>query len=316
MLYIRKNTEQNYKDPYGYSHLLYKVHKPRKFEALVPTRSVCSDSRSITNPIGKWVDIKLQPIAQSMQTYIKDSFEFKKSIQALGTLIPNARLFTFDAVSMYTTISTDYALGIISKYLREKEGRFDYHAKTLIPALEIVMKNHIIKVGNFYRKHISGRATGKPPAPPWAIIYENIHEDEYIPDWIEYVKFVKRFIDDCCWIWNSAADSSNEESKIKSDEFKSVVNNNKDLTWEFTELSNSVNFLDLTLNIESSQVTRTELFEKPLALHLYIPSHSMHPPGVLTSHIFRSVLRIFRLNSDETDILNDTLRFYHNFIKR
>ena len=42
----------------------------------------------------------------------------------------------------------------------------------------------------------------------------------------------------------------------------------------------------------------------------------MHPPGVLTSHIFGSVLRIFRLNSDETDILNDTLRFYHNFIKR
>ena len=33
-----------------------------------------------------------------------------------------------------------------------------------------------------------------------------------------------------------------EESTIKYDEFKAVANNNKWLTWEFTELSNSVNF--------------------------------------------------------------------------
>ena len=30
---------------------------------------------------------------------------------------------------------------------------------------------------------------------------------------------------------------------------QAVVNNNKGLTWEFTELFNSVNFLDLTLII-------------------------------------------------------------------
>ena len=104
------------------------------------------------------------------------------------------------------------------------------------------MKNNIIKFGDVYRKQISGTAMGKPPAPPWATVYEGIHEKEYIPKWTEYFKFIKRFIDDGCGIWEPAAAISEEESRIKFDEFKSVVNNNKGLTWEFTELSNSVNF--------------------------------------------------------------------------
>ena len=110
----------------------------------MPTRLVCSDCGDITNLAGKWVDAKLQPVAQSMRTYIKDSFEFKKLLQEHGPLSPCARLLTFDAVSMYTNIPTDYTLEIISKYLRNNAYRFNYHAETLISALEIVMKNNII----------------------------------------------------------------------------------------------------------------------------------------------------------------------------
>ena len=109
--------------------------------------------------------------------------------------------------------------------------------------------------------------------------------------------FVKRSIDDGNAILDPPAEISEEESNIKYDEFKAVVNNNKCLTWEFTELSNSVNFLDLTLTIMPDGHTKTKLFEKPMALHLYIPPHSMHPPGILTSHMFGSILRKFRLNS-------------------
>ena len=100
------------------SYILYKVHKPKKLGAPVPTRPVCSDCGGIRNPIDKWVDVKLQPVAKSMRTYIKDSFEFKKLLREHGHLSPRARLFTFDAVSMNTNIPTDYALEIISKYPR------------------------------------------------------------------------------------------------------------------------------------------------------------------------------------------------------
>ena len=83
-----------------------------------------------------------------MKTYFKDSFEFKRLVKQHGPLNPRTRLFTFDAVSMYTNIPTDYALETISKYLRENEGQFNYHAETIISVLEIVMKNKIIKFGD------------------------------------------------------------------------------------------------------------------------------------------------------------------------
>ena len=47
-------------------------------------------------------------------------------------------------------------------------------------------------------------------APPWVIIYEEIHEDEYIPEWTTCVKFIKCFIDDGCGVWDPAVEISEE----------------------------------------------------------------------------------------------------------
>ena len=53
-----------------------------------------------------------------------------------------------------------------------------------------------------------------------------------------------------------------------------------------------------------------------MALYLFIPPHSAHPPGVLVSHINGNILRIFRLNSDEKDMTDDVLTFFRRFIQR
>ena len=180
--YIRKHTSANLEDPHGYFYLLYKVCKAQAPGKPVPTRPVCSDCASITNPIGKWVDMKLQPIAKAMKTYLKDSFEFKKMIDNLGRMDPRAKLFTYDAKSMYTNIPTEYALEVISNYIRNNQAKYGhYHAPTLIEALEIVMRNNIMKFGNEFRKQSAGTAMGKPPAPAWATISEGLHELDFFP---------------------------------------------------------------------------------------------------------------------------------------
>ena len=53
-----------------------------------------------------------------------------------------------------------------------------------------------------------------------------------------------------------------------------------------------------------------------MASYLFIPPHSAHPPGVLTSHVFGKILRIFRLNSNEEDIIQDSVTFFHRFLER
>jgi len=48
------------------------------------------------------------------------------------------------------------------------------------------------------------------------------------------------------------------------------------LRWEFTNLSSTCTFMDLTLSIANNRI-ESSLHEKPQNLYLYIPPHSCHP---------------------------------------
>ena len=66
--------------------------------------------------------------------------------------------------------------------------------------------------------------------------------------------------------------------------------------------------MDMTIKIVGSKI-ETTLFEKPLALHLYIPPHSCHPPGVIIGLVMGNVLRIFQLYLRQDDIENHLCNF-------
>ena len=76
-----------------------------------------------------------------------------------------------------------------------------------------------------------------------------------------------------------------------------------------------VNFMDMTISIVGDKFEAT-LFEKPMALYLYIPPHSAHPPGVRTGHIFGEVLRIHRLCNNEEDIGKRIRIFFRRCMRR
>jgi hypothetical protein len=170
-----------------------------------------------------------------------------------------------------------------------------------------------MKFGNEFRKQSAGTAMGNPPAPAWATIFEGLHELEFFPRWKNFLVILKRFIDDGFGIWLPPAELSDEEAEAKWVAFKADVNDDNGLEWVFEEKSTSVVFLDLRLTINESGLIKTTLYQKPMALHLFIPPNSMHPPGVLYSHVCGNVLRIFRLNSDETDRIADTVQFIRRF---
>ena len=98
-------------------------------------------------------------------------------------------------------------------------------------------------------------------------------------------------------------------------DFKAEVNDGC-LDWEFTLLSNTVEFLDMRIHINTHGRITTSLYEKPMALYLFIPPHSSHPPGVRPGHVIGNVLRLFRLNSNEDDIASNVKRFYRRMLAR
>ena len=71
--------------------------------------------------------------------------------------------------------------------------------------------------------------------------------------------------------------------------------------------------MDLQLKIKEKKVV-TSLYAKPMVLHLYIPPHLCHVPGVLPGIVFENVLRIHQLCSQAGDITREITLFLRRLL--
>ena len=74
------------------------------------------------------------------------------------------------------------------------------------------------------------------------------------------------------------------------------------LVWEFSEREKNAVYLDLIISLKGNHF-HTAIYEKKMNLHLYIPPHSCHPPGVLKGLIFGAVKRAKNLCSEPKDMM-------------
>ena len=92
-------------------------------------------------------------------------------------------------------------------------------------------------------------------------------------------------------MWEHHSSSSLDKELLQA--LKSAINDSG-LKWTFTTLSNEVEFMDLTITFEEGAFL-TNLYENPLALHLYIPPHSCHPLGCFSGLVTGMVLKMYHL---------------------
>lgn len=309
--YILTKTRDAHRDsPNAFFYLLYKLHKGPP----IKTRPVCSTCGSIAEAIGQYVNEKLQPIARAQRSWFRDSFTLKKLLDKI-TLPPNAQLYTSDATAMYTNIDSNAALEVLSEYLRRPEvmSKFDYNADCLIEAIAIVLRSNIIKFGDIFARQKKGVAMGICPAPPIAIIFFAVHEEYLLSKWGSSIFFYLRFIDDVFGIWLTNPDRITDESEWEK--FQEDMNKFNGLPWEFTKRTSKVDFMDMTISINGNKLS-TDLFEKEMALYLFIPPHSAHTPSSIIGLVTGQMLRIFSLCSEEQSIQVHVYNFFHRLLAR
>ena len=120
----------------------------------------------------------------------------------------------------------------------------------------------------------------------------------------------RRFIDDGFAIWKHHPDPDIDAVNYKS--FQDAIRGGG-LDWTFTKRAKQVDFMDLTIKIEDNKLS-TNLFQKPLALHLFIPPHSCHPKKCFNGLVTGITLRIHRLCSHQRDIDYWTKQFYTHLL--
>ena len=307
--FLRKKLKSN-QSPYARFYLTLKAHKIKPGQTVdhLKSRPIVSCPGSLLHGLGVWVDRKLQEVAQRIASYFKNTLELKKELLDLN-LPRNARLFTADAVSMYTNIPTHTALNLIGKYLNQYQRKHNnnYPKDAVRAGLRLVMTMNIFTFGDLTLKQLNGTAMGTTPAPPYATIYYGIHEEKFLPHHAQQVVFCRRFIDDVIGIW--CPHHNHEQDALEWDNFKNKMNAFPGLTWEFSERAKTIDFMDMTISINKSNNIETTLFEKRLNLHLNIPPHSTHLPGLLPGIVYGTLFRIFTLCSDNKDKLQRTKVF-------
>ena len=79
-----------------------------------------------------------------MPAYFKESFELTKILKTLNAQ-KDWSIFSFDAISMYTSIDTQDCISRLSNFLLDPETTFKYPyypVKALVEALTLIMKNN------------------------------------------------------------------------------------------------------------------------------------------------------------------------------
>ena len=102
-VYFSKDTLDHFlvKDPkFARFYLLPKTHK-RLYD--VPGRSVISNCRLYTENISSFLDYNLQPLAQKLKSYIKDTNHFLSKLKSLGKLPQGAILCTINVLVFILT---------------------------------------------------------------------------------------------------------------------------------------------------------------------------------------------------------------------
>jgi hypothetical protein len=284
--YLQRTTVTQ--DPYPKFYLTAKIHKtPWK------SRPIVSVSGSLLDGLGRWVDKILQPYFKETKSSILSSTTLKDILVDLPKLPPTARLFTTDAVSMYTNIDTNHALKVLKKFIYKHQAHATIHEKSaVIEGLEIIMTNNIFQFGDTYWHQLNGTAMGVSPSCMYATLYYAAHEETFVTKYPE-LRLYKRYIDDVIGIW--VPQSFNDDQRWH--QFQLDMNQFGSLRWEFTKRQLTVNFLDLTITIDTNGIIQTRLYEKPENLYLYLPANSAHPFSTLKGLIHGMVYRTIRLTS-------------------
>eukprot|EP00590_Aulacoseira_subarctica_P004296 CAMPEP_0172434678 /NCGR_PEP_ID=MMETSP1064-20121228/70754_1 /TAXON_ID=202472 /ORGANISM="Aulacoseira subarctica , Strain CCAP 1002/5" /LENGTH=451 /DNA_ID=CAMNT_0013182913 /DNA_START=373 /DNA_END=1724 /DNA_ORIENTATION=+ len=238
----------------------------------------------------------MKALVKHVPTFLRDSSHTIEDLKLLGPLPDYARLFTADAVSMYTNIHCEEGCAAF-------QGWFDDYAAELprnfpvalfMAVLKIVMTYNIFQFDNTYWLQLSGTAMGTSCACLYATIFWGyIERKKILPKWKPLLPYLKRFIDDKLGIWIGS------DSEFES--FKADLNTHGSLSWITSCLQTSVDFLDLTISLDDNGGLRFKTYQKAFNLYLYIPPSSAHPPGVLKSIIFGNLRRYWQQNTSLQD---------------
>jgi len=278
--YFTRSFKENHCVPIFYG--MPKVHKnPMKLQPVV------SCINSLPSIFSTWLDFKMKELLSFIPSYIKNSTELIKDLKQLH-LPPGAKVFTADAISMYTNIDTETGIQALRDLLTTHALHISptFLTDFFLLTLEIIMNHNIFSFGDSFWQQLQGTAMGTPAAPLYSILTYGQHENINI---LHNLLYYKRYVDDIFGILVETTEYTWEAFKLSLNQFGT-------LQWNTESLTTSTTFLDLHIQIDNNRII-TKTLRKGLNLYLYIPPISAHPASCFKGLITGEIIHYWTQNS-------------------
>ena len=167
----KKNKQTNkqyllHKDPIpGRFYILPKIHKVNN-----PGRPIVSSNNHPTERISQFFDFHLKPLVCTIQSYVKDTTDFRNKLTAIDNLPDNALPVSLDVTSLYTNIPHNEGIDAC-RFILQKRTNKHIPTETICDLIRIIltMNNFTFNSKHYLQKH--GTAMGTRIAPSYANLF-------------------------------------------------------------------------------------------------------------------------------------------------
>ncbi|CAJ0954765.1 unnamed protein product [Ranitomeya imitator] len=287
-------------------YLLPKLHKNQLDP---PGRPIVPGNGGLCEIICTVIDHYLQPLVQTLPSYIKDTTMMLKRLDSLH-LEKGAVLVTADVEALYSSIRHSDGLTAVSHYLRESNLESPL-IELILTLLKFILEHNVFIFGKDIYVQKQGTAMGATCAPAYANLFMGYWErcifqnddldNEAIQGW-------SRFIDDILFIWEDSPDKLHDLiTRLNQNQF------NIKLTYNF---GRAVEFLDLKIMaLEDGQII-TDVFRKPTATNTLLHALSAHHRSTINGIPAGQFLRIKRICTNAKDYEKQASDLAGRFIER
>ena len=155
-------------------HLLPKKHKANN-----SGRPVISSVNCRTSRISEFVDYYLQPEVKKLKSYVKDTTDFIKKIEAIDHVSDDSYLVSLDVPSLYTNIPHKEGIEAVKQKLKKSKPSISIKVILTFLKLILTLNNFVFNGINYLQK--KGCAMGTKCAPSYANIFMGWFEEKFIP---------------------------------------------------------------------------------------------------------------------------------------
>ena len=269
------------------SPLFYGLPKIHKFN--IPIVSGCDGP---TDKLSQFIAHFIQPFAESLPSYFKDTTHFLRLLQSQKFPSNNCILVTADVTSLYTNIQHREGIDAVRFFMERTP--LDKRPKNCPPIafidiiLETILTHSTFQFSHDFFHQISGASMGTRMAPPYANLFMGKLDAAITGKFPNKITFYKRFIDDIFFAFHGPLEELNEV-------FQFMNSMHPTIKFTFNQSVSSINFMDLTIYKNNNGDYHTTIHRKLTDTMSLLHYDSNHPSHLKSSLIYSQALRNNRI---------------------